>query len=397
MASARLRGKRYEIAVFCGLDSYGKRIYQYAYWAPEPGMTQKQIEKELERQKVLFENKVKNGEVIDSTVYFRDFANRWMEEYAKPRLAPKTFHRYQEYLNRIIPAIGHIKLADLRPMHLNVFYRNLAEPGINRQGKRGKDGKLLEQKPLAPKTIQDHHRLISKILNTAIRWELLNRNVAERADPPKVPYREQKCMDEMEIKRMLFLLNREPIQYRTMISLLVFTGMRRGELCGLEWKDIDFENQTISISRSSQYIGNRQFITKEPKTKSGIRKMSVGHAVCQLLTEYRKYQDKLREEAGDQWEETDRLFTQWNGNPIYPDTITDWFHKFLARSELPKVTLHSLRHSNATLMIAEGVDIRTVSNRLGHAQTSTTLNIYTHALKSRDRDVAEKLDEALGF
>ena len=125
--------------------------------------------------------------------------------------------------------------------------------------------------------------------------------------------------------------------------------------------------------------------------------MCVGHAVCQLLIEYRKYQDKLREEAGDQWEETDRLFTQWNGKPIYPDTITDWFHKFLARSELPKVTLHSLRHSNATLMIAEGVDIRTVSNRLGHAQTSTTLNIYTHALKSRDRDVAEKLDEALGF
>ena len=235
------------------------------------------------------------------------------------------------------------------------------------------------------------------MLNTAVRWELLNRNVAERADPPKVPYHEQKCLDEKEIKQILFLLHREPIQYRTMISLLVFTGMRRGELCGLEWKDIDFENQTISICCSSQYIGNKQFITKEPKTKSGIRKISVGHAVCRLLMDYRDYQNQLRAEAGDQWEENDRLFTQWNGKPIYPDTITDWFPKFLARCGLPKVTLHSLRHSNATLMIAEVVDIRTVSNRLGHAQTSTTLNIYTHALKSRDRDVAEKLDEALGF
>lgn len=397
MASARLRGKRYEIAVFCGLDSCGKRIYRYSYWTPEPGMTPKQIEKELERQKTLFENKVKTGEVLDSTVYFRDFADRWMEEYAKPRLAPKTFQRYQDYLKRIIPAIGHIKLADLRPMHLNAFYKNLAEPGIKRQGKRDKNGKLLEQKPLAPKTIQEHHRLISKILNTAVRWELLNRNVAERADPPKVPYHEQEYLNEMEIKRMLFLLNREPIQYRTMITLLVFTGMRRGELCGLEWKDINFDDQTIRICRSSQYIGDKKFITKEPKTKSGIRKISVGDAVCLLLKEYKKYQEQIREDAGDQWEETDRLFTQRNGKPIYPDTITDWFPKFLSRCELPKVTIHSLRHSNATLMIAEGVDIRTVSNRLGHAQTSTTLNIYAHALKSRDRDVAEKLDEALGF
>ena len=111
----------------------------------------KQIEKELERQKVLFEDKVRKGEIVDSNIYFRDFAKRWMEEYAKPRLAPKTFCRYGDYLNRIVPAIGHIKLADLRPLHLNAFYQNLAEPGVNKQGKRDKHGKLAERKPLAPR------------------------------------------------------------------------------------------------------------------------------------------------------------------------------------------------------------------------------------------------------
>ena len=126
MATARLRGSSYEIRVFCGLDSHGKRLYQYAHWKPSPDMTQKQIEKELERQKVLFEDKVRKGEIVDSNIYFRDFAKRWMEEYAKPRLAPKTFCRYGDYLNRIVPAIGHIKLADLRPLHLNAFYQNLA-------------------------------------------------------------------------------------------------------------------------------------------------------------------------------------------------------------------------------------------------------------------------------
>ncbi len=397
MATARWRGSSYEIRVYCGLNSEGKRVEKHTHWKPDPTMTQKQIEKELERQKVLFENKVRKGEIVNSNLYFRDFASRWMEEYAKPRLAPKTFQRYGEYLRRINQAIGHIKLADLRPIHLNAFYKNLAEPGVNKQGKRDKNGKLVEQKPLAPKTILDHHRLISKILKTAVRWELLNRNVAERADPPKLTGQERECLDEAQLKQMLFLLNREPLPYRTMIILLLYTGMRRGELCGLEWKDIDFENQTISISRSSQYIGNRQFITKEPKTKAGIRKMSIGESICQMLRSYRKYQDDQKQKVGDRWVENDRLFTQWNGLPIYPDTITDWFPKFLERCGLPRVTLHSLRHSNATMMIAEGVDIRTVSNRLGHAQTSTTLNIYTHALKSRDRDAAEKLDKVFNF
>lgn len=397
MATARLRGSSYEIRVSCGLDSRGKRLYEYMHWTPEPGMTPKQIEKELERQKVLFENKVRKGEVVSSNIYFRDFSARWMEDYAKQRLAPKTFYRYGEYLQRINTAIGHIKLADLRPTHLNTFYKNLMEPGTNKKGKRDKHGELIELRPLAPKTVLDHHRLISKILNTAVRWELLDRNVAERADPPKLVSQERECLDEANLKKLLFLLNREPMQYRAMITLLIYTGMRRGELCGLEWKDIDFEHQTLSICRSSQYLGGGNYITKEPKTKAGIRKMTIGPGVCQMLRQYQQYQNQQKEKAGDCWQETDRLFTQWDGRPIHPDTISGWFPKFLERCDLPKVTLHSLRHSNATIMIAEGVDIRTVSNRLGHAHTSTTLNIYTHALKTRDQDAADKLDAAFNF
>ena len=187
------------------------------------------------------------------------------------------------------------------------------------------------------------------------------------------------------------------MQYRAMITLLIYTGMRRGELCGLEWKDIDFEHQTLSICRSSQYLGAGNYITKEPKTKAGIRKMTIGPGVCQMLRQYQQYQNQQKEKTGDCWQETDRLFTQWDGRPIHPDTISGWFPKFLERCDLPKVTLHSLRHSNATIMIAEGVDIRTVSNRLGHAHTSTTLNIYTHALKTRDQDAADKLDAAFNF
>lgn len=259
------------------------------------------------------------------------------------------------------------------------------------------DGNILNNGKLAPRTIVEHHRVISTILATAVKWNYLEKNPAERADPPKIPYQEMRYLDEEEAKEMLILLESEPIQYRTMITLLVYTGIRRGELCGLEWKDIDYENKVIHISRSSQYLGGKQFLTKEPKTRSGIRHFVMSETICRMLKEYQLWQLQQRFKAGTDWQDTDRLFTQWNGLPFYPDTITEWFSKFLKRSGLPHVTLHSLRHTNATLMIAEGIDVCAVSKRLGHSSTSITLNVYAHALKSKDEAAAEALEKVLDF
>lgn len=396
MATARWKGQRYEIRVSCGRDIDGKKIEKSITWKPDPGMTERQIKKELDRRKVLFEQQIKNGVCPDSSIKFKQLSDRWMEEYGKIQLSPSTYNRYVEYLKRINQAIGHIKLKDLKPLHLNRFYANLSEPGINLHYKKGEDGKPLGDRRLSPKTIYDHHRVISVILNTAVRWELIDRNVAAKATPPKPAAKDLEYLDETQAKRLIQLLADEPIQYRTMITLLVYTGLRRGELCGLEWQDIDFETKTLTVARSSIYIGGGQTITKEPKTRSGKRKLTLSGTACQLLKDFKKWQDERKEKLGDQWQECNRLFTQWNGASIHPQTISDWFRKFLDKhEELPRVRLHSLRHSNATLLIAEGVDIRTVSNRLGHAQTSTTLNVYAHALKSRDAAAADCLDNAL--
>ncbi len=161
----------------------------------------------------------------------------------------------------------------------------------------------------------------------------------------------------------------------------------------MEWKDIDFENRVMHICRSSQYVGKQTMITKEPKTASGIRHFTLSRTACLMLETYRKWQDKQKLDLGDQWQECDRLFIAWNGSPIHPDVITDWFAKFIKRSGLPYVTLHSLRHTNATLMIAQGTDVCTVSKRLGHANTAITLNVYAHALKSKDREAADSLEQ----
>ncbi len=394
MATARKRGKGFEIRVHCGFDTNGRKISKSKTWVPDRNYTPKQLEKELERQKIIFEDEVKYGKCSNGNIKFQTFSDMWLEQYAEKQLAPSTIDRYKELLKRINKAIGHIKLDDITPLHLNTFYRNLEEPGIKLNGKRDKQGKLIGNGKLAPKTIVEHHRLISKILSTAIKWQLLENNVALRADPPKVPSREMYFLDEEQAKSLLKKLYDEPIQYKTMITLLIFTGLRRGELCGLEWGDIDLENKTIKIVRSAQYIGGK-YITKEPKTNAGKRQLSLSNSTVVLLQEYRKWQTNHIVQMGDLWEKTDRLFTQHDGKPIHPDTITGWFASFIKKNNFPKVTLHSLRHTNATLMIADGTDIRTVSNRLGHAQTSTTLNIYAHALKSRDLIAAQRLDELL--
>lgn len=397
MATVRKRGKGYEIRVYCGLGvNYGRKEKSMT-WIPNPGMTNKQIQKELEKIKFEFEQEVLNGKYVHSNMTLAQFVQLWREDYAKDNLAIKTYVRYEGFLKRILPALGHIKLNNLNVNHLHRFYKNLSEKGINLKAKRDKQGNIIGDGKLSPKTVYEHHRLISEILNMAIKWGYLEYNVASRAIPPKAPHTEISILDDNQVKELVSLLMKEPVQYKTMILMLIYTGMRRGELCGLEWKDIDFNTHMLKICRSSQYVGNKKLITKEPKTKSGFREFMLSSSLCKLLLEYKEWQDNNKHIIGSDWQETDRLFTQWNGLPIYPDTVSKWFSQFIIRKGFPHVTLHSLRHTNASLMIAEGVDICTVSKRLGHSNTSTTLNIYTHAMSSRDIEAAEKLDLVLNI
>lgn len=171
--------------------------------------------------------------------------------------------------------------------------------------------------------------------------------------------------------------------------------LRRGEVCGLEWPDFYFDHNTVNVCRTSQYTQEKGIYTDDTKSFTSRRTGKPPAFVFDLLAEYRVWQKEERERLGDQWQESGRLFTQWNGLPIYPDTLTKQFSKFVAKhsDELPEgLHIHSLRHTNATLLIAQGGNIRTVSSRLGHGQTSTTMNIYAHAIQSADEKAAETLE-----
>ena len=172
--------------------------------------------------------------------------------------------------------------------------------------------------------------------------------------------------------------------------------MRRGEAMGLEWKDIDFDTGVLSICRTSQYISGRGIFTDDVKNSSSRRSMKLSEDILEMLKQYKMWQTGEQEKVGDQWQDTDRLFTKWNGLPMSPNSPYFWLQEFLKRHNLPKINVHSLRHTNATLLIAQGINVRTVSGRLGHSMVSTTMDIYSHELKSADAAAAEALGNILG-
>ena len=192
---------------------------------------------------------------------------------------------------------------------------------------------------------------------------------------------------------MISCLQAEPLKYRTAIMLTLYTGMRRGELCGLNWSDIDFDNKLVTINKSVLYSAEKGVYEDTTKTKSSNRSINIPSDMIKLLKQYQAEQLQLRLSMGDIWINSGKIFTSENGGLINPDTLSTWFKKFIKRHNLPDIHYHSLRHTAATLLIAGGVDIATVSKRLGHADKSTTLNIYTHAIKSADKEAADKLQD----
>ena len=249
-----------------------------------------------------------------------------------------------------------------------------------------KDGKLNNN------TVIRYQAMLSSIFKKGVQWGLINENPCSRAKHPKADEIDIRVLTEEEIPTLLDALSDAPPQYSVITQLALLLGARRGEICALRWSDIDFEKGTLSIKRTVQSIPGIGLVFNTPKTRRGKRCLRIGADCVELLQEYRRYQKAERFRIGSAWVrkvtlengkvvDNDMLFTKWNGEPMDPDIISSWFPKFLEAHDLPDVNFHSLCHSNASILIAAHVPITTVSGRLGHAQTSTTLNYYASALQ----------------
>lgn len=468
MGHIEKRGSSYRLQVNCGYDSKGRKKYKRKT-VNLSHLTAHKQEIEARRLLALFENEVLQGSILDGNkIAFEEFITLWINDHARIKLEPKTLFSYQSELEkRIIPALGHIKLSRLTPNHLIQFYNNLREEGvrldykyraksnffeileknsyseqsllelssINRknlkkirarenmdptiaekisEGLRLPISKLFEKieskKRLSDRTIQLNQRIISSILTTAVHWQFIVSNPTLRVQPQKVERKVASHFDLEQTEYLLQLMNEEPLKYRTMVYITVFGGLRLGELNALEWKDIDWDTNSISISKALQYLPNKGVFIKSPKNSTSNRKIMLPASVMKILREYKVWQNGNKVTLDNLWNDSDYVFTQDDGAIIFPDTISKWFSKFISSHNssieqdstleekekknllLPKVSFHGLRHTNATLLMSQNIDLATVSKRLGHANITTTLNIYTHTLEKLDQTAADSLE-----
>lgn len=389
--SIEKRGKNsYRLTVSEGFDLNGKpMIHRKTVHG-----TKKDAEVELAK----FVTEVQNGLVIDGkSLKFSEFTEIWKRDYGSKELAPSTYKRYCRMLEtRLLPYFGHFYINKIKPTDIMKFY-DLLEKDTQLVRKQGNNG-AKTKKPLSGKTILEHHRLLRAMLHKAVYWQLIVANPAERVQPPKARKPKRRSYDDEQTKILLEsleLLSSEDTKYKVAIILTVFTGVRLGELMGLEWTDVDFKNGIISINRSSQYLSDMGVFTKVPKTESSIREITIPEFIISLLEEYKLWYEEQKLIYGELWTNFDRLFVQADGKPMHPSTISKWFVKYVGQIGLPVINFHGLRHTNASLLVAQNIDIAVISARLGHAQISTTLDFYVHPLLSHNRKAGYALENLL--
>ena len=376
----------YLVRISCGRDIMtGKQILRGRIFKPSnPDLDQERFQKELnvfiedftdelqcERNRKKPENKIVS-----------DFAKEYLS-IQKTSLSPGTYDFYQSIIDKhILPMFGRMRLRDIKTYHVQDFILRLNS--LSRSD--GKPGHI------APQTIKRYTTVLRSILTMAYKMYYVDDDVglSRRLTFPKERYQEVDVFTIEEAKAILTAAKTEPINTRSLIELALFTGMRRGEIVGLKWSDINFDKQCLSVKRSIYKPKGEKSIEKEPKSNSSFRTIAIPNCLCETLKKYKKSQEEYSLSLAT-WQNLECVFTDKNGNVMNPQTPTKQFSKFLDRHNIRHLKFHCLRHTSATLLLSNGCDIKTVSARLGHSSIETT-NIYVHMLKSVDKEAAITFD-----
>jgi integrase len=420
-------------------------------WNQPTGMKPKAAEKEVQRVAMHFEEECE-GLSSRGSMKFETFAREWFTLYAEKQLRATTVERLHKHEPRVYQAIGHIRLDKLNARQIQAFLNNLLEDGVNKKKcsatPKGLGATLQElgwtQKELAeeagvsrstissicrgershldtaeqiskaltipvdelftvdrsahglaPKTVRLYASFISSVLSYAVKMGAIPSNPAERVDLPPLVQKERQIYTLEEAQAFLDSLKDAPIKYQAFCVLAIYSGLRRGELLGLEWSDLDFENQVITVRRTSLYTKSKGVFTDTTKTLKSQRSLKLPAAVFDLLKQLRTDQKIERLRQGDYWINSDRLFVGEHGNPMNPGTPYHWLERFCKETGQKFYGVHTFRHLNATLLIDSGTDVRTVSRMLGHSTPTTTLNIYAHSFDEAQARAGEAVAAAL--
>jgi integrase len=373
MATIRKRGNSYQIRVSCGYNTNGNQVERSMTWKPDAKMTPKQIEKELNRQAVMFEEACMNGKLV-SSVKFEEFAEQWFKEYAEIKLKAQTIRNYRYLSERTYKAIGHIRMDKITTRTIQLFITQLTEtPKTNQHGDK------IEY--LSPKSIKNYVSFISSVFDYAVKQQLVNANPCRNVTLPRVIQKDKNVYTLDEIQKILQWLDEEKTDYFHFVmffKIAIFTGLRRGELLGLEWKDFNFDNCLMQVRRNSLWTKEKGIYTDTPKTKGSIRMLKMPLELVNQLLEYKEHQEIYKASLGNKWIECDRLFTKADGSPMSVRAPRRFLENFCKNHNIRYCNIHSFRHFNASMLINSGVDVKTVQACLGHNGANTTLNIYSH-------------------
>lgn len=304
---------------------------------------------------------------------FATFSSRWLDDVAKATVKAKTFLFYSGILRlHVIPAIGKRPLSRVAPQDLQALYTRKLEQG------------------LSPQTVGHIHRVIHRVLQDALRWGLVARNVCDAVKPPRAPRREMSALTPEEARRLLAYATGDSLEALYVLALT--TGMRQGELLALKWQDFDAETERLTVQRSVIYISGQGSIESEPKSNHGRRNILLTPLAVAALKGHRALQAEERIRA-IAWEDNDLIFCNAVGRHIQASNLMRRSYRpLLEKSGLPRIRFHDLRHTAATLLLLQGVHVKVVSEMLGHSSVSLTLDVYSHVLPSMQSDAAAKME-----
>ena len=371
----RKRGKTWQFTCDAGRDETGRRRQRVKGGFP----TRREAERALRR--VLYE--MDNGtcaEPAKTTV--EAYLRKWLEGYARANVEETTYVRYEQIVKlHLIPALGGHMLPELKPLHIQSYY---AEAGLS--------GRLDGKGGLSPTTVLQHHRILREALQQAIKWRLLSFNPADGASPPKKAYKETAILDERQA--MALIEAAEGTRYHMPIMLAVTTGMRRGEILGLRWDDVDLDAGFVTVRQTLARVG-KELKFKPPKTANGRRRVDLPEFVVEALKAHRKLNLEERMAMGEAYANDGLVCARADGGHLKPDGFSNRVKGIAESLGLPRVTLHGLRHSHASHLFRQGEHPKLVSDRLGHSSIGITMDLYTHVMPGMQQAAAGKLGEAL--
>jgi len=363
---ARRAKASYTVVVNLGADpKTGKRRQQW--------VTVRGTKKDAERRLSELLNQLDTGTFVKaSKATVADYLARWLQDYVRPNLSPRGFERYESIARvHLVPDLGAIALTQLRPEHLQKHYASKLSDG------------------LSPRSVRYQHVVLHKALQTAMKWGLVARNVADGVDVPRARQVEMQTWDEYEVAR--FLEAAAGSRYYALFHTALFTGMRRSELLGLQWRDIDFHQ--MHVSRSLHQLRDGRYVFAQPKSTRSRRTIALSPSSVLILKDHRDREEGIRAMLGMLSKGEDLVFSTPEGKPLRPNTVSRAWTGLASRADVRVIRFHDARHTHASLMLKQGVHPKIVQERLGHASVQITLDTYSHVAPGLQEAAAESFDK----